>query len=119
MTLHSLLSHINAASQSPALDLNDSPRKETPIWMTIFLNFEQAIKDRDLVCIKHKLEIKRYQTVFRTIYLRLIDQMQKDNESTKNLSQAEKALVTLLMRLEVIKTCRDDKSFLTNHKSSI
>lgn len=45
--------------------------------------------------------------------------MQKDNESTKNLSQAEKALVTLLMRLEVIKTCRDDKSFLTNHKSSI
>jgi len=41
-------------------------------WQSIMTSFEECIAARDLVLIKHKMEVKKFQAVFRTIYQRVI-----------------------------------------------
>ena len=69
MVLHPGLSRKNPQDASTVLGMDG----ETPVeWQSIMKSFEECIAARDLVLIKHKMEVKRFQTVFRTIYLRLI-----------------------------------------------
>jgi len=49
-------------------------------WQAVLKNFESAIKERDLVCIKHKLDLKKYQSVFRSIFNRIIRVLDRTKE---------------------------------------
>jgi hypothetical protein len=48
-------------------------------WKHAIATFEAHIKDRDLVLIKNKIEIRKYQSLFRKIYLQVILSLTKQN----------------------------------------
>lgn len=77
--------------------------KETGAWRQAMATFEEHIRDRDLVMIKSKMEIRKHQGLFQKIYLKVIDLLESEPEKSDCAIQT----ISLLCRLEVIKTIRD------------